>query len=664
MERSGKKIVSDGIRFLTDFFRCHGDNIAAAVIFLVFALVVSRSFYEKDRLVLTLNTTGNIHCRLITDQSDYSHYLPATPGDRIVQLYFPAGNVAAPEKWRLEITAAPDTQINLRVISLLLREKHYYFSHAQIGEAFIFATPIEICDSSNGAAFHGKQVLVPVAKKMTGSQVKAPDIPCLPFAHWITCCAYVLTLFAGLLIALQFRSFRMGLRHCVDLRHWAPKLVLLSVLLLSLVLFLYFLRENYNSIRCDQGGYWLLAQHFSGQTLSNADQYLELRTYFYPFSIAVVSEIVGIFFSPFAKGEFFPAVKISVSILQYLMLCGLCLYYLRRLNEYFNSSYSWMSIAAIAGILLNPWVIQATTLLLTDLSSACCVGFAFAQLILNKNKPSTRQLFAGGILLAAAGCIRPSGFIFVPLYLIVYLFISYFRKKSFRDFAADGIVFAIIFCCCCLPQIFQNYSINQNPIFPICRNLKTQQEIYSIKFLKYSTLRDETDRAAPLYFNNPHYKNTYNGSSFLFCRDNPWGYYWGKGLHIPAAILQGELNSFDTYVRPGNLYLALPVKLIYASYWAVALLGLVFGILKIREFRFAGTMFAIPIIGFMYVLVNSAVESRFIYPVLLLLPPLFCGGWLYWQNGSRTVRIFSAVTVMFIILLFIAGDFYIDSFRG
>ena len=313
-------------------------------------------------------------------------------------------------------------------------------------------------------------------------------------------------------------------------------------------------------------------------------------------------------------------------------------------------------------LMLNPWLVQSTTLMLTDLSAACAVAWSFLLLWENQRRPMrTETIYWGVLLLGVAGMIRPGMLIFTPLYMLVYAFRFLTEDGlSFRYFLRPIPLASILFAAVLLPQVIFNFYHAPEVRFPIIADLMKEQRKMSDFYLKYGTFY-KNGRTVACRFIIPAYHKYPDAESFV--SEAPGKVRLTKLVHIPAVLDQGEMGSLDSYMIERPKWLHALAVLGNWLFWFGAASGIVLG-LGSRGIRRRTLLLALPIFGYLLFMTQTVVESRFVYPALLLALPLCIQGTsLILQKaglGLRTsseerIRCFRRIAVLLIVLLAYLG---------
>ena len=393
-------------------------------------------------------------------------------------------------------------------------------------------------------------------------------------------------------------------------------------LLISLGIFSIYFCQNSGARLYDEIGYTNLAiQLFQREPWALVANY---RTYLYVGILAFGYLLVGIdYLKPF------------IAILQYLFLFGSCVYILKCIYQIASPKrLGWIFALTGGAIICNPYLIQSTTLLLTDLVAACLVGVAFYAFIFQPY--SVRNSILVPLMMVIAGMIRPAMFYFLFAFFILYIIKFYRETKKHSLYAfLKPVPIALLLCClCCFPQFIWLKQLSPEEFrFPIVRQLGSIQMTWGMKYLKYGTYVG-SERSPKVFFNNPFYDASIK-SSGEFYRKKPLSAVLTCACHILSMIDQGEIN---TYMRSLDSWPRKIASFFSYLFWYIILLGILL-FFRLRRSKIVSGMvllqLGIPILIYLACCSTTAVESRFIYPVLLLLPYFFYGGCRMMQEWLR-----------------------------
>lgn len=170
---------------------------------------------------------------------------------------------------------------------------------------------------------------------------------------------------------------------------------------LSAMIFIYFLLQNYNVNYYDETGYIHVSKLILTQGLFNVAE--PLRTYMFPLIISLISV--------FTNGNL-EVIKILVSVIQFLIY----VYTVIFVSNHFKKPSIRNTILFFG--LLNPYLIQSTTLFLTDLLATCAITISLFNSTMGEleRKGSYFVSFASIII---AVMIRPSSLIMIPVVILI-----------------------------------------------------------------------------------------------------------------------------------------------------------------------------------------------------------------------------------------------------
>lgn len=242
-------------------------------------------------------------------------------------------------------------------------------------------------------------------------------------------------------------------------------------LVLSFLIFIYYLRQNYFVSYYDEIGYISVSKNILNLGLLNINE--PLRTYFYPLIISCVSI--------FTNGDM-EVIKTLISVLQFAVYTYTILTIAEKTVLLNDSNVGYYSILGFG--LLNPYLIQSTTLLLTDVLATCCIVLSIIRLVFgNFSKIST--YFWVISLAYIAVMIRPASLILVPIIIILLIIRTLILKDvSLLKVLLISIISLIIF----FPQLYNNVKQFDNWTPLVNTNLYEFQSNLATKNLKYGTV--------------------------------------------------------------------------------------------------------------------------------------------------------------------------------
>jgi len=170
------------------------------------------------------------------------------------------------------------------------------------------------------------------------------------------------------------------------------------------LLFLFYVNLNADINFFDEGNYLYNSQKILDNGLFGFES--EFRTYLYPAIIASLR---------FIPNADLVTTKIIISVLQYAVYLGSVIFIANCTVWKNKNKIIWHSVIAFG--FLNPFLIQATTLFLTDLLASCFMVvsiFSLIRLDLNRSKFT---LFAIGLFYASV-MIRPTTVILLPIVVV------------------------------------------------------------------------------------------------------------------------------------------------------------------------------------------------------------------------------------------------------
>jgi len=423
------------------------------------------------------------------------------------------------------------------------------------------------------------------------------------------------------------------------------------IFFVSFLIFLYYLDANASVNYYDESGY-VTDSNF---LLTTGHLYFPKTTYLYP---SILS-----FFQILSNGDIVNT-KIFMSFFQYSIYLFTIIFIANTFSN--NKKFIWYAIISFG--FLNPYLIQATTLFLTDLLPSCLIAISIMSLMsLNMNK--TRIIVGSLALLYLAVMIRPSSIIFLPIAigLIIFRFVK-FKDIKILKILLISVLMTVIF----IPQVYQN-AVNYNEWNPLIhRDLYSDQSIWSVHFLKYGTVTIRGELPALYYYSHVLFEGPLteieqikSTSIFdLFFKD-PFSFFYVYFSHIFGVIDWGYV---DTYIKEFYPTSRLVGSFFLYSVWFFTFYGILHLIwnksLTKNNFMFASLLIS----AFVYTLfiATTAVESRFGYPIFLLLLPFSGYGinQIYkinqGQNNHKEKLFRNRVIFVITFTLFISVFFYLS----
>ncbi|MUG89178.1 hypothetical protein GNP92_22930 [Paenibacillus timonensis] len=423
--------------------------------------------------------------------------------------------------------------------------------------------------------------------------------------------------------------------------------LLMLLLLLSTIMFSFFLLKNYNVNYYDETNYIEVSQQILLNGLTNLNE--PLRTYLYPLLIAIISVFT----------QNFEVVKIVMSIMQFLFYIFTIHFVAKSVYSYKKNNYVFYGVIAVG--FLNPYLVQSTTLLLTDIMATCCLTIAVFHTIFN-DFSKKRDYYIVFILSYAAIMIRPSSLIIFPL-LIVVMFMRKLMLKELNYFR--GIKTAVFSSVMFLPQLYNNVKQFNDWTPLIHQDLYGFQSRLAATYLKYATVVIPNQEPGLIY------RTPYNVSPDTTIYDlifqQPISFVVTYIVHIFGALDWGYV---DTYINDFYPFSRIIASIFLYSFWLIAFLGIINFFKKVKSARekFIGISLLILFLGYALFIGTTVVESRFGYPLFLFLIPFF--GYFIWlinekselkirKRNKTTVFVYIALFLVYLSAIFTLS-FYLD----
>lgn len=399
----------------------------------------------------------------------------------------------------------------------------------------------------------------------------------------------------------MFVSLALSMLSMLKRTHAASMVELLSldkgvflVLLNAVPLFLFFMWQNASVNYYDENSY--LGSEMSSIFWADPKRWLQLRTYGYS-SLVVSAKVL---FGPVGA-------KIAVCIGQLLLFLLTCVWV---------RNVSWKGAPPIRLsrwfplflVVTNLYLIQATSLFLTDIMAACLIAIGISAIIY---LPLIRLVVACSVgVLTFAGMVRPAALCFLISMPIIYLIRWVHENDIFnvRKFLRPLPVAIVAFCIVVFPQLMINQNCSPTQVrFPIVVDLAKMQGEWGRQVLKYETCVNKSLHEPWMCYQIP---------SWL--KQIPGGVKVG---HIVAMFDQGEVNaykrSFDSVGRRCASFL-------YYLYMWLAMVGIVSMLRRSQKLELV--LLCLAVSPYIIMMASCAVESRFAYPCILLAIPLVVQG--------------------------------------
>jgi len=316
-------------------------------------------------------------------------------------------------------------------------------------------------------------------------------------------------------------------------------------------------------------------------------------TYLYP---SIIS-----FFLILSNGDTVHA-KIFMSFFQYIIYLFTIIFIANTFSN--NKKLIWHAIISFG--FLNPYLIQASTLFLTDLLGSCLMAISIMSLMsLNINK--TRIIVGIFGLLYLAVMIRSALIIFLPIAigLIIFRFVK-FKDIKILKILLISVLLAVIF----IPQVYQNV-VNYNDWTPLIhRDLYAEQSIWSVHLLKYGSVFIGGEKAQLFYYS--HVLVEEGTSIFDLFFNDPFSFFYVYFSHVFGVIDWSYVDSFIKEFYPTSRLIG---SFFLYSIWFFTFYGILHLIwnksLTKNNFMFASIL--ISALVYTLFIATTAVESRFGY---------------------------------------------------
>ncbi|OBZ13445.1 hypothetical protein [Bacillus sp. FJAT-26390] len=413
--------------------------------------------------------------------------------------------------------------------------------------------------------------------------------------------------------------------------------LLLIILFISLLQFSYFVSQNSVASYYDEIRYFEIGKNILSNGLFNIAD--DLRTYLYPLLISI--------FYIFTDGQSV-TVKIIFSVFQYVIYVITIAMIAKASYKYHSNKIVYFTVFALG--MLNPYLIQSTTLFLTDVLATCLLIISLLYLLTSDLNKFTNGIVVSSLLYCAV-LIRPSSAIFMLLFFLIGLY-RFIYVKDFKPakFTFVGLLLLLVF----LPQLYMNIT-KFNHFTPLIHlNLLEQQSVWATQHLKYSTVVIDGEHPALRYI-TPWAMDS-NISMMKLMSTNFIVFLAVFVSHIFGVIDWGYV---DTYIRDLSVSSRIFPSILLYTQWFIIGLGILWIKLH-RKWTFMTISLLFSAIGYTLFIATTAIESRFGYPIYLILL-LFSGFGVQYileniKNKKKTLYIFSS------LLVFICISFYFSYF--
>lgn len=401
-----------------------------------------------------------------------------------------------------------------------------------------------------------------------------------------------------------------------------------TIVLLSLWMFIFFVIQNGPITKFDESWYLEISGSVKKLGLFSIEE--PVRTYLFPLLIAIFTTL-------FSDGT--PVVpKVFFSIMQFVVFFFTVRLIAVTAYRMINHKVAFYGIMFLG--LLNPYLVQATTLYLSDILPSCLVSIAFIYLVFYP-WDKWKHAFLIPAFLYASVMIRPSSAIFLIVYAGIFLFKWFVKKDVNPTKLAIGSTFMLIIF---VPQLYMNIT-KFNDFTPLLhQGLYASQTQYAAKYLKYGTVFAPNE-GPQLFYTSPF--DIANGTSmFGLIFTHPIQFavtYFG---HIFGVIDWGYV---DNYIRDlHSKSRILPTILLYLQ-WFVIVLGIIKSKTMNKVERYA---LLAPSVIYLLFIGTTCVESRFGYPAYML-SLLFAGyGMVYIANNLKNKKIiFKLGSIFFVVCI-------------
>lgn len=404
--------------------------------------------------------------------------------------------------------------------------------------------------------------------------------------------------------------------------------LVILIFVLSVIMFLFFLNQNFKVSYYDEAGYLVISDLILKNGLFNAPN--ELRTYLYSLLIAI--------FKLFSDGNL-AHVKIAFSVFQYAVFVLTIWFVAKKAKAMSENKIMFYTILVLG--LLNPYLIQSTTLFLTDILAACCISISLILLTTSDLNKIKNGIWIS-LLAYSAVMIRPSSLIF----LLPFFAIACYRLIIIKDFKPFKLILSGILCFVVFfPQIYNNIIAYNHWTILLHTDLMKAQTEWAVQYLKYGTVVIEGESPA-LFFKSPFDSS---GSMMNLLISHLIQFIVVYSSHIFGVL---DWGIIDTYIKNFTSPSRWVASLFLYSSWFLIFCGIIH---QMRKKNFVSMSFLFSALVYLLFIGLTAVESRFGYPLYLIL--LYFAGWgieaiLKWR--SRRWIIICSYLLMIVMFFYLS----------
>jgi len=317
----------------------------------------------------------------------------------------------------------------------------------------------------------------------------------------------------------------------------SDKIIFVSIFFISFFIFLFYVNLNEDINFYDELGYLIMSQKIRENGLFGWEN--QERTYLYPTILASIGSIFNAESEGISQGVYQGVYilnidritnKIIISVLQYAVYLGSVIFIANSAVWKNGNKIIWHSVIALG--FLNPFLIQATTLLLTDILASCFMVvsiFSLTRLDLNRSK---FVLFAIGLFYASV-MIRPSSVILLPIVVGLILF-RILKKKNINILKVSLISLALLVIF--MPQLYQNVT-KWGEWTPLITNPLYEEQIsWAANFMKYATVIIPGEEGELFYY-PPFPTDDPNVNIYQLLLENPSTFLHQYFFHIFEVLL-------------------------------------------------------------------------------------------------------------------------------
>ena len=384
----------------------------------------------------------------------------------------------------------------------------------------------------------------------------------------------------------------------------------------------------------DARNYFQIAEDIDRNGLFSKFYYSDIRTYAYPFFLAMLLRAARLLHVPIGWLMF------EMQLALYLVAA----YFVRRrLDALWPAFAGWAFIA----IVLNVFALSYTPESLTESVSLSLILATAGCWLALVAQPTWQRVLAGSVAVGAAVMVRPANLFALVAWVIGT--VAVYAPQRPRPRVVGAMVIALIagVMLPMVPQYINNVRHYGERTPLVSAHLAHNQQIWGIASLKYATAMPPVPNPS-IFYENPFAKaGPVDG-------DRPLSWY--LQYPGPGAITIGlhTFNMLDqdllfTYSRDLDPWYRIPLGIATHAIVGAALIGIVMLVRRVRTDR-NRALGAIALIAFIVAHIalhaTTAVEMRFGLPLLVLAGPAAIGAIRALAHARIRARLLAATAVI------------------